>query len=196
MHPAPVAHHAPPMPEEPPRNASRGQVQGSRPRSGRAAFSAGSENGSVLILMPAAVLVLIVLGAIAVDAAVVFLGQREMADAAAAAANDAVSAGYREQSYYQDNVLCLSQARVQQIAEAAASARADSARLRRVSALRGLSEDGQPQVTVLVEGTVDLIFAPAVPGAARTKPVRAQSTAVLEPDPDATGAQIAVTQSC
>src|SRR3712207_1178709 len=45
------------------------------------------ETGSALILMPAAVLVLVILAAIAVDAAIMFLGERELAAATAAAAN-------------------------------------------------------------------------------------------------------------
>jgi D-alanyl-D-alanine carboxypeptidase len=44
------------------------------------------------MLMPAAVLIVIVLGSIAVDFAIVFLGEREAASLAAAAANDAATA--------------------------------------------------------------------------------------------------------
>jgi hypothetical protein len=152
------------------------------------------EQGSVLILMPAAVLVLLVLAAIALDAAVVFLGEREVADAAAAAANDAVGAGYDDQSYYKEGELCLSPARVQRIAEASVHARADNMSVEKVTAERGISESGLPQVTVLVEGMVELIFAPAIPGAASTKGVDAAATAVLEQDPD--DPEIMVTQSC
>ena len=51
------------------------------------------ERGSVLMLMPAAVLVVLVLAAIAVDLSARFVGQREAIAAAEGAANDAVSAG-------------------------------------------------------------------------------------------------------
>jgi Flp pilus assembly protein TadG len=155
---------------------------------------AGPEQGNVLILMPAAVLVLLVLATIALDAAVVFLGEREVADAAAAAANDAVGAGYDDQAYYKDGELCLSQAKVQQIAEASVHARADNTSVERVTAERGISDSGLPQVTVLVEGMVEMIFAPAIPGASSTKRVDATATAVLEQDPD--DPEITVTQSC
>ncbi|MDT7548844.1 MAG: hypothetical protein QOE84_1238, partial [Actinomycetota bacterium] len=44
------------------------------------------------MLMPAALLVLVVLGSIAVDSPRLFLAQRELPDAAAGAANDAAGA--------------------------------------------------------------------------------------------------------
>src|SRR5947209_14296230 len=49
------------------------------------------ERGSVLMLMPAAVLVFIVLGALCVDYGSVFVAKRELGNAAAAAANDAAA---------------------------------------------------------------------------------------------------------
>lgn len=49
--------------------------------------------GSVLMLMPAAVLIVLLLGAIAVDSAVVYLRQRQAYNVAFDAANDAVGAG-------------------------------------------------------------------------------------------------------
>ncbi len=51
-----------------------------------------SDQGSALVFAPAAVLVLIVLGAIAVDFAAVHLRQRELENIADAAANDAAAA--------------------------------------------------------------------------------------------------------
>ena len=50
------------------------------------------QRGNVLLLVPAGVLVLVIFGALAVDAALAFLGQRALTDAAAAAANDAAAA--------------------------------------------------------------------------------------------------------
>src|SRR5438552_3809411 len=49
----------------------------------------GEERGSVLMLMPAAVLVFLVLGALCVDFGSAYDAQRELASAATAAANDA-----------------------------------------------------------------------------------------------------------
>jgi hypothetical protein len=66
------------------------------------------DRGSVLILMPAAVLIVLLLGAIAVDLTVVHLRQRAAVSAAASAANDAVTYGLdqsalrRGQGYHLD----------------------------------------------------------------------------------------------
>jgi hypothetical protein len=50
--------------------------------------------GSVLMLMPAAVLIVLMLGAIAVDSAIVYLRQRQAYNVAFDAANDAAGAGF------------------------------------------------------------------------------------------------------
>ncbi len=52
------------------------------------------DRGSVLMLMPAAVLIVLLLGAIAVDSAIVFLEQRRAYNVAFDAANDAAGAGF------------------------------------------------------------------------------------------------------
>ena len=52
------------------------------------------------MLVPAGVLVLVILGAIAVDSAIAFLAQRELTGAAAAAANDAAAAAISDQTFY------------------------------------------------------------------------------------------------
>lgn len=52
------------------------------------------DRGSVLMLMPAAVLIMLLLGAIAVDSAILYLGQRQAHDIASDAANDAAGAGF------------------------------------------------------------------------------------------------------
>jgi hypothetical protein len=56
--------------------------------------------GSALALVPAGFLVLILLAAIAVDSAVAFLGQRQLGDALAAAANDAAAAAVSDSTFY------------------------------------------------------------------------------------------------
>lgn len=52
------------------------------------------ERGSVLMLMPAAVLIVLLLGAVAVDSAIVYLKQRQAYNVAFDAANDAAGAGF------------------------------------------------------------------------------------------------------
>jgi hypothetical protein len=60
-----------------------------------------ADRGSVLMLMPACVLVVLVLASIAVDMALVHLRQRQASDVAASAANDAVTAGVDRGSLHQ-----------------------------------------------------------------------------------------------
>ena len=48
------------------------------------------EAGNTLVLVPAALLILLGLGALALDRATIYLGQRRLSDLAAATANDAV----------------------------------------------------------------------------------------------------------
>ena len=60
----------------------------------RATSTRRHERGSVLMLMPAAVLIVLLLGAIAVDSAIVYLGQRQAYNVAFDAANDAAGAGF------------------------------------------------------------------------------------------------------
>jgi hypothetical protein len=59
-----------------------------------------NETGSILALVPAAVLVLLLLTALVLDAAATFLAQQELADACAAAANDAGTVGLTDDSLY------------------------------------------------------------------------------------------------
>lgn len=65
--------------------------------------------------MPAAVLIVIVLGAIAVDAAIVYLGERRAADLSASIANNA-AALVDDVGYYQQDRICLPQDALQEYA--------------------------------------------------------------------------------
>ena len=58
------------------------------------------QSGSVLMLFPAAVLVVLILGAIAVDASVAFLAKRELNDASAALANDLAIEALSNDAFY------------------------------------------------------------------------------------------------
>lgn len=69
--------------------------------------------------MPAAVLVFLVLGALAVDAAAVFLAQRYLANAASAAANDAASQAVDLDRFYADGSVRLLALDAQRVAAAA-----------------------------------------------------------------------------
>jgi Flp pilus assembly protein TadG len=149
-----------------------------RYRFGDKGHDKGDERGSVLMLMPAAILVLIVLGAIAVDSAVTFLAQRELMNAAAAAANDAATSALVDRSFYEGGgALVLDRARAEQVAATSIAA----------SQPQGLALQGAPVVnvdgaSVCVELTarVHHLFAHAIPGVAHdtTVSARASATAV------------------
>ncbi|MCA1844946.1 MAG: hypothetical protein LC792_17485 [Actinobacteria bacterium] len=133
------------------------------------------DRGSALLLVPAGVLVLVVLGSIAVDFALAFLGQRELSDAAAAAANDAAAAAIADIDFYRAGAITLDSA-------AAARVAADSITRR---AMRGVTvvappqvATSGPQVCVTVTGRVDYLFARAVPGMARSVVVHGRASAV------------------
>ena len=75
------------------------------------------------MLMPAAVLVVMVLGAIAVDQSIVYTQQRELVAAAEAAANDAAGYGLDREAFYERNELVFDLARARAAALAALRAR-------------------------------------------------------------------------
>lgn len=135
------------------------------------------EDGSVLMLVPAAVLVLLVLGAICVDSAVVFLAQRDLANRTAAAANDIAGFAVSDDAFYdRSGVVALDDGRADAFVRLAfptdrppgglASWRADA------------DADGDV-VTVVAEAEVRSVFAKAIPGARDTTVVRARSVATV-----------------
>ncbi len=132
----------------------------------------------MLMLVPALVLVLVVLAAIAVDSAAVFLGQRQLGDAAAAAANDAASA-LSDQSFYRAGTVDLDPTVARRVADASLAAQDHS----------GVTIDGPAevqvagrQVCVSLTGHVEAIFGRAVPGVPHTTTVHARATATAAGD--------------
>ena len=140
-----------------------------------------SERGTALMLMPAGVLIVLILGGLAVDSAVLFLGERELADLSAAAANDAATAGLREATFYECGRLELDPARAERVAHTVAAARTSDA-VSGVS-LRVVVDNAAdpPALTVAATGTVRLVFSPALPGVDPVRTVAARSVAVPEP---------------
>lgn len=133
------------------------------------------------MLMPAGVLIVLVLGALAVDSAIAFLGERELSDLTAAAANDAATVAIREESFYRCGRLELDEQRAREVAAAVAAARVSDAVV-----LSGIDVDvrndvNPPEITVAATGTVRLVFTPALPGSTRTRAVGARSVAVPQP---------------
>ena len=128
------------------------------------------------MLVPAAVLVLVILAAIAVDSSVVLLGQRELANAAAAAANDAATVAIDVERLRREDCIEVLDDRAYEVAVAAALVQTDAVEI--------LPSDVEVtvtdlQVSVAMSGTVEHLFAKAVPGGRRTSRVSASATAEL-----------------
>lgn len=145
-------------------------------RAGPAAPS-GAERGSVLLLVPAGVLVVLALAAMAVDAAVAFLGERQVADLAAAAANDAVTAGVDEDHLRATGEVRLDPDRVEEVVAATLAAASPTVDLD-PPVVEVLELDGEPAVRVRLTGTIGYVFAPALPGGPERARVDASATAV------------------
>lgn len=133
------------------------------------------ERGSVLALVPAGLLVLMLLAAIAVDSSVAYLGRRELAAAADAAANDAVTYGLDESRFRETGAFALDPVRAEEAVRRALLARHSDVVDRAVLDVQTDAETGS--VTVTLRSTTALVFAPAVPGAPNDVIVVAQATA-------------------
>lgn len=137
------------------------------PRSGRT-------SGSVLMLMPAGVLVVLLLGAISFDLSLIFLRQRQASSVAVDVANDLASAAFDEGTFRSTGAFTLDPARADDLGVAlvAASDLADEVLAVDVDVL------GADTVRVTLTVRVDYVFAKAIPGAADGTTVTARATAV------------------
>jgi hypothetical protein len=136
------------------------------------------DQGSVLVLVPAGLLVLMILAILAVDSAVAYLGQQQLHDALSAAANDAVTRGLNEGSFYSSGTVALEPASVGQAICDSVLAQDDTAlhQLHLWMAIEGES--------VRIEGTavIDAVFGRAIPGFG-TRTVRSFADAVVTSGP-------------
>lgn len=129
-------------------------------RRGTAAPRAG-DDGSIALLLPAAVLVLIVLGAIAVDLALVQGGQRRLVDLAGTLATDAVGHVDAEAALA-TGTMTVDLAAAQRHADRATAALvATDARLRSASCV--VAVDGEA-IVVTCRGTVAPVVGRGLPG--------------------------------
>jgi hypothetical protein len=132
-----------------------------------------ADDGSALILMPAAVLIVLALSAITMDLSLVHLARREAIAAAEAAADDAVTFGLDERMLRLNGRYVLSEARVHDAVDRALMARSIDDEL---AAPPTVTITGTT-VEVRVELQVDYVFAPALPGAPRGTTVSAVGSA-------------------
>ena len=134
-----------------------------------------SERASTLLLFPAAVLVVFVLGAIAADLASVFLGERELANATAAAANDTATEALANAAFYRGGRVEVADAGARELATAQLQqALGTSSRYRNLRVEVTATTD---RVTVRATAEVRRLFAPALPGGSRWAEVGATATA-------------------
>ena len=134
-----------------------------------------SERGSALALVPAALLVLVVLAALAVDSATEYLARRELAAAADAAANDAVTFGLDEATFRETGEFVLDAERADEAVRRALAARASDIVTRAEVDVH--ADVGAGTVTVTLRSRAHLVFSPAVPGAPNDVAVVARATA-------------------
>jgi Flp pilus assembly protein TadG len=142
---------------------------------------AGTERGSSLLLFPAGILIVLVLAAIAVDTSIAFMAQRELANATAAAANDAASQAVDNAAFYQQDRIELDPAAVESLAEAKVRAAIDTARHAGLSVHAVASPPAGPgcpwTVRVTASSRVSYVFAQAIPGGPHGADVHATAVA-------------------
>lgn len=130
------------------------------------------------MLMPAAVLVVLVLGAIAVDLSAVHLAERDLLDLASSMTNDAVTAGLPPEALRARGAYRLDEGRVRDALARTLAAQGHGDE--QVVAVRidfGGDPGDAPTVTVTLSRRVEHIFAKAIPGADDTTTIRATGTA-------------------
>ena len=129
--------------------------------------------------MPAAALIFVILGALALDATVVFLAERELAGAAAAAANDAAAVALDSDAFYDRGVVQVDVKRAAQVVAASVAAKRLGDAGIHVDPPNVEVRDGT-RITVTITGSAPYVFAKALPGAPSTAAVSARATAVAE----------------
>lgn len=125
------------------------------------------------MLLPAAVLIFLVLGALCVDYGGIYLAKRELTDAAAAAASDAATRALDLDLLYSTGEVRLVPTLADEVARRSLAAKG----LDRLDPqVEGVDVDGTA-VTVRVRGRARHLFARAVPGGADEQEVVATGTA-------------------
>jgi hypothetical protein len=138
---------------------------------------ARGECGTVLMLMPVAVLIMFVLAAITVDLTAVRAGQQDLLAAATDAANDAATAGLDEAALRSGRGFVLDPSRVWLVAVDALATRGI---LDNLSSGPDVTINQDGSVTVSLSKRVPHLFARALPGAPDDKLVLATATATVQ----------------
>ncbi len=124
---------------------------------------------------------MLVLAAMAVDTSIAFMGQRELANATAAAANDAASQAVDNTAFYEQDRIELDPIDVESLAVAKVRAAVDSARHAGLSVQAVAlppSASGCPwTVKVTASSRVSYLFAKAIPGGPHAADIYASAIA-------------------
>jgi len=131
-----------------------------------------------LILMPAVVLVLLILGALAVDSSIAYLGHRRLQAFAADVADQAAAVALDRGTFYTGGVLKLDPALVDPVVRQAWAAENGTGGLTITSVTPSYSADDRT-VTITATGTVHDVFGPAI-GSHPTVTVSATASATVE----------------
>jgi hypothetical protein len=129
------------------------------------------------MLMPAGVLVVLLLGAIAFDLSVVFLRQRQASSLAVDVANDLATAALDEAAFRADGTYRLDPER----ADALATAYLDASDLREDIDAFEVEVAAPDTVVVRIVLDVEYVFARAIPGTSDGTTVEAAATATAVP---------------
>jgi Flp pilus assembly protein TadG len=138
------------------------------------------QRGSTLLLFPAGLLIMVALAAITVDSAIAFQAQHELANATAAAANDAATEALSDRAFYEDDLIELSSAAVEAVAVQRVRQLVDTARHRELVVRAVATPPAQGcawTVQVTASSRVDELFGRAMPGSDGEAAVRAASVA-------------------
>ena len=133
------------------------------------------DSGSVLALVPAGFLVLILLGALAVDSAVTYLGQQQLHDALTAAANDAAGAAIDNAAFYGSGRVVIDGTEAETVVCQSVGAQHFS----QLHGVRVWVTTNGPDISVEGRATVDAVFGRALPGFG-TRTVTARVDAIAE----------------
>jgi Flp pilus assembly protein TadG len=126
-------------------------------------------------------LIVVALAAVTVDSAIAFMAQRQLANATAAAANDAATQALSDSSFYTQDRIELSQSAVESIAVGRVMVLVDPARHHGLSVTAEASPPAGAgcswTVRVRASSQVDELFGKAMPGSSGKVAVHAESTA-------------------
>ncbi len=133
--------------------------------------------GSVLMLMPAGVLVILLLGAIAFDMSLLFLRQRQAAAVTSDVANDLAALALDVPTFRASGEYVLDPAKADEIGLSLL----DASDLAEHITSAVISVTGDDTVNVRVTVAVEYVFAKAIPGGDDGTTVTAEATAVASP---------------